>query len=408
MSKTKLTVLILAAAVIGIMAYAAVYYTTQYSLALNGEENMKIGLNSVFEDPGASALQGGHDASAKVEITGEVDTSAPGEYEIIYAIGNLKAVRTVTVMDKMDPEIILEDGGEDLSVKLGSEFSEPGYKAFDSSGKDITDRVKVTGTDFVTSGVNEVEYMVQDDEGKKTRVIRKVNVEPSVDYGATGLPICMYHYVYDENDPPDDLNRRFGNYISVQDLEEELEWLNEEGYYYPTWKEVREYIDGERILPEKSIVLCFDDGATSFLENGIPVLERNEVPATCFMITSENGEEKIEKYKSKYIYYESHSHDMHRAGGSIGHGGIFTALSEKESIADLKKSAEICGSNDAFAYPYGDYTAQCRDAVEKAGFLCAVTTEYGKARPGNDPLLLPRVRMVMGQSLDSFIDQVSP
>ena len=29
----------------------------------------------------------------------------------------------------------------------------------------------------------------------------------------------MYHYVYDENDPPEDLNKRFGNYISAQALE---------------------------------------------------------------------------------------------------------------------------------------------------------------------------------------------
>ena len=41
-------------------------------------------------------------------------------------------------------------------------------------------------------------------------------------------------------------------------------------------------------------------------------------------------------------------------------------------------------------------------AVKDAGFLCAVTTEYGRAKPGDDPLLLPRVRMSMGQSLESF------
>ena len=46
--------------------------------------------------------------------------------------------------------------------------------------------------------------------------------------------------------------------------------------------------------------------------------------------------------------------------------------------------------------------------VKEAGFLCAVTTEPGKAKPGDDPLLLPRVRMVNGQSLDSFINKVAP
>ena len=408
MSRIKLTILILAVVVVGVMAYAAIYYTTQFSLVLNGEKNMSVGLNSVYEEQGATALQGGRDASGEVEIRGDVDTSVPGEYEIIYTIGNLRTVRTVTVLDKMDPEILLEDVDQQQTVKLGSKFTEPGYRAFDSNGKDITDRVKVSGADFVTAGINKVEYTVKDDDGKTTKVTRSVKVKPCIDYSSAGLPICMYHYVYDENNPPEDLERRYGNYISEQDLNEELEWLNDEGYYYPSWKEVREYIDGERILPEKSIVLCFDDGALTFLENGIPVLEKNKVPATCFMITSENGAEKIKKYSSDYVSYESHSDNMHREGGVIGHGGIFTALSEDEGLADLRRSIEICGSSDAFAYPYGDYTVQCRNVVEKAGFLCGVTTEYGKARPGNDPYLLPRVRMVMGQSLDSFINQVSP
>ena len=74
----------------------------------------------------------------------------------------------------------------------------------------------------------------------------------------------------------------------------------------------------------------------------------------------------------------------------------------------MKKSIDICGSGDAFAYPYGDYTEKCRDIVEEAGFLCAVTTQYGKAYPGDDPMLLPRVRMSMGQSLESFESMVSP
>lgn len=171
---------------------------------------------------------------------------------------------------------------------------------------------------------------------------------------------------------------------------------------------MRDYIDGKLVLPEKSIVLCFDDGAKSFLENGIPVLEKYEVPATCFTITSSDGRGKISEYKSDYVSYESHSHNMHRGGGNIGHGGIFPVISEKDGLSDLKESIDICGSGDAFAYPFGDYNERCVGMVEKSGFLCAVTTEYGKAKPGDDPLLLPRVRMTNGQSLKAFIDKVKP
>lgn len=406
--KILFIVLVLAIIVIGITAIVITFYSSNFSMKLRGDEEMTVGLNAVYEDQGVKAVIDGRDVSDKVKVTGEVDTSKPGTYELKYSVEDLKAVRKVTVLDKMNPEIALEGSEKIDGLKLGDKFDEPGYKAIDENGKDITDKVKVEGSDIRKAGTNTVSYTVSDNNGNTTRVTREVEVAANTDYGAPGLPICMYHYVYDENDPPDDLNQRFGNYISMQDLEEELNWLNEEGYYYPTWKEVRDYVDGKLLLPDKSIVLCFDDGAVSFLENGIPVLEKCKTPATCFMITSYNGEEKIAQYQSDYVVYESHSDNMHRGGGNIGHGGIFTAISEEDGLADLKRSIEVCGSSDAFAYPFGDYNESSRSMVEKAGFLCAVTTEYGKAEPGDDPMLLPRVRMSMGQSLAGFQDRVSP
>lgn len=405
--KQYLPVICLLAAVVLLGAGILVYYQTQYYLVLNGESKVTLNLCQVYEDPGVSAKQAGKDVSSQVKIESDLDTQTPGTYKISYSLGNLSTEREVTVGETMDPVLELS-GEEDFQVKLGESFKEPGFSAADSSGGDLTDQVKVDMPELNRAGASEIVYTVADSSGKKTRMTRKVEVLPNTEYDTPGLPVCMYHYVYDEKDPPADLNQRFGNYIECHDLEEELEWLKSEDYYFPTWQEVRDYVDGKLLLPEKSIVLCFDDGAKSFLEVGIPVLEKRQVPATCFMITTGSGAKKVQDYQSDYVYYESHSDNMHRAGGNIGHGGIFTALSEEEALTDLKASIEKCGSGDAFAYPYGDYTQQCRDTVEKAGFLCAVTTEGGKAKPGMDPMLLPRVRMSMGQSLQQFQSMVAP
>ena len=405
--KRKILILVLAVLAVGILGTAFFYYTNESYLRLNGDETVTLGLNGVYEDPGAEARSGGEDVSKDVEITGSVDASSPGEYTLEYRSGNFTAKRTVKVLDRMDPELTLE-GDEHITMKLGEKFKEPGYTATDDSGNDITADVSVLDASLNKAGEQKIEYEVKDSKGSTTRVARIVTVEPNTDYDTPGLPICMYHYVYDENDPPADLHQRFGNYISAQALEEELNWLNDEGYYYPTWKEVREYIDGKLILPDKSIVLCFDDGSKSFLENGIPVLEKCRVPATCFMITSHNGEKKIAQYQSDYVTYESHTDNMHRPGGNIGHGGIFTAISREDGMADLKKSIDICGSGEAFAYPYGDYNDSSVSMVKDSGFLCAMTTQPGKAHPGDDPMLLPRVRMSLGQTLAQFQDMVRP
>lgn len=403
----KIAIAALAVIIMGIALFTTVYYTMQLSLSLNGPDEMTIGLNGLYEEKGAKACVGGRDASDRVQITGSVDTSTPGTYTLKYEIETLTVERKVTVTDKMKPELILE-GDDTMELMLGETFEEPGYRAADENGRDITGDVKVTGTELTRAGENQIKYTVSDSRGNTTQLMRSVNVLPNTEYDAAGLPVCMYHYVYDENDPPEDLYNRFGNYISQQELEKELNWLNEEGYYFPTWKEVREYIDGELMLPDKSIVITFDDGSRSFLDYGIPVLEKCRVPSTSFVITSNDGEKKIAGYQSDYVTYQSHSDNMHRPGGNIGHGGIFTALSYDEALADLQKSIEICGSSDAFAYPYGDYNDSCRQVVEDAGFLCAVTTQAGKAYPGDNPMLLPRVRMSLGQSLDQFISMVQP
>lgn len=238
---------------------------------------------------------------------------------------------------------------------------------------------------------------------KDTDVRTVKNTATEENHKTNGLAICMYHYVYDENDPPANLNN---NYIEVHALEEELKYLVDNDYFFPTWEEVRQYLDGELLLPEKSIVLTFDDGSRNFLELGAPLFDKYKIPVTSFLITSKNGKSKVEEYESDYVTFQSHSHDMHRAGGNIGHGGIFPVMSHDDAVSDLQTSIDICKHGEAFAYPYGDYTDSCVEAVDDAGFLCAVTTEFGRAYPGDNPLLLPRVRMTRGQSLESFISMV--
>lgn len=247
-----------------------------------------------------------------------------------------------------------------------------------------------------------VETDTQDYQNKDIQ--RQENTATEEHHKTNGLAICMYHYIYDKNDPPkEELN---ANYIEVHALEEEFQYLKDNNYYFPTWEEVEKYVKGELLLPEKSVVLTFDDGAKSFLKYGPELCEKYEIPITSFLIGKNDGENKVKKHANDYLTFQSHSYDMHRAGGNIGHGGIFPVMPHDDAVADLRKSTEVCGNGDAFAYPYGDYNDSCIQAVRDAGFLCAVTTEYGRANPGDDPLLLPRVRMSHQQSLESFIKLV--
>lgn len=403
---TMIAVMTLGVMVLGIGLGGLWYYTTKSYMVMAGEPEMTVGLNGLFEDPGVEARISGRDVTDKVDIASKLDTGRPGTYDITYSAGNFSETRKVTVLDHMSPELQLE-GGE-VTMRLGEKFEEPGYTARSEDGEDLTSKVKVTGIGENRAGIKRVNYTVTDSEGRATRLSRKLTIEENTEYESPGLPICMYHYVYDENDPPDNVNNRYGNYISLQSLQEEVDWLKSEDYYFPTWKEVRDYVQGKLLLPEKSIVLTFDDGEKATLKLLEPFARENQVPVTSFLITSKKGEEKVRKYRNDYLIFESHTHDLHRGGGVPGHRGIFPVISEEEGLADLEISADICDSGEAFAYPYGDYSESAKAILEKAGYLCAVTTQPGKVYPGDDPLLLNRQRMSQGQSLATFQSKVAP
>ena len=304
--------------------------------------------------------------------------------------------------EKSSAVIILE-GENPVQIRLGETFSDPGYSAKEKDGTDPTSQVKVATSAPDRPGEQQLIYTVEDSRGVEAEAVRKVEVLPNTEYETGGLPICMYHYVYDPSEPPEDLN---SNYISTDSLAEEMKYLHENGYYFPTWQEVRDYVDGKLLLPEKSIVITFDDGP-NYMYLGTPILEQYQTPATSFVIAGYwDTREMLYGYSSDYLTFESHSYKMHQGGGDIGHGGIYTAMTKEQVLADLEKSFEICGNRDAFAYPFGDYTEEGCSTLEEAGLLCAVTTDNAKCYPGDNPYLLPRVRMLGSQTLDEFISAI--
>lgn len=366
-------------------------------LVLNGADEVTIMLNSMYEDEGAFP-----EAS---NISGTVDTTQAGTYIVKYTYGEQTAERTVHVID--DGQIIMNlNGSRATYVKCGQSYIESGCHAIDQDEGNITEGVEISGeVDTDTVGDYEIIYTAVNSEGVKCSRARIVHVVAEEDFkeNTKGIPVLMYHYVYTADDQPDELNT---NYIEDVKLEEHLQYLTENDYYYPSYQELLAYINGEIDLPEKSVILTFDDGQKGYLNYGIPLLEKYEVPATAFIIASNSNADKIIKEcASEYVSFQSHSYAMHQGGGSIGHGGIISAMSKDEIINDLKQAQTIVQNSEAFAYPYSDYTETAQEAVKEVGILCSFTTEYDRVQRGADVTALPRVRIFGEGSLAGFISQ---
>lgn len=366
---------------------------SQKTLELNGKEEMIINLHDEYQEAGTNIDD--------VEMKGSVNTQKEGKYVLTYTYKDQSVQRIVKVVDKN--KIVMNlNGSQDTYVKQGDPYIESGCHVIDkNTGQKIT-KIKTFGhVDTSKVGNYQVTYQVTQDDltVQKTRTVHVVASQEWKD-NTKGIPVLMYHYVYTKDDVPEKLNV---NYILNTDLEEQLKYLTENHYYYPSYQELEAYVKGKISLPEKSVILTFDDGQKGFLKYGIPLLEKYQVPATSFVIGTKDGAKKVKNYASEYISFQSHSYDMHKGGGSIGHGGIISALSHQQILDDLKKSYHMAQNSEAFAYPYGDVTDTAKAAVRESDTLCAFTTRYGKVKKGADLSYLPRVRVLGDSSLQGYI-----
>lgn len=211
----------------------------------------------------------------------------------------------------------------------------------------------------------------------------------------------MYHFFYDKNVS----KGRDSNWLEISKFEEQMRYLSENNYYFPSWQEVEDYIDGKTTLPDNSVVITVDDGDPSFFELAVPVIKKYNVKATSFVVAAWYAWDAA-KYKSENIDIQSHSYDMHKSGANGK--GVFLSKSYDDALEDIKNSQRDLGGESviAFAYPFGHYNEQCKNILTDAGIKIAVTTQSGRVYRGADKLELPRMRIMDGMSLKAFINIV--
>ena len=67
-------VLILAVLVVAVAGFAILYQAKQSPIKLNGDAEMNISLNGVYDEPGATAKIDGKDYSKKIKIDSDLDS----------------------------------------------------------------------------------------------------------------------------------------------------------------------------------------------------------------------------------------------------------------------------------------------------------------------------------------------
>ncbi|OOM11352.1 polysaccharide deacetylase family protein [Clostridium saccharobutylicum] len=210
-----------------------------------------------------------------------------------------------------------------------------------------------------------------------------------------GVPVLYYHSVRDSNH--NEVT------ISPQKLKNELKYLKDQGYVTLTLRELSDYLLNNSPIPEKSIVVTFDDGYMDNYQNAFPILKELDMKATIFCITSDlDGE----YYLSKDAIKEMSNYGIDIQSHTVNHSEL-NKLSYDEQLKQLKESKKtlesITGKSVfSIAYPYGKYNEDSIKAAKAAGYSLAFTTDRGLADRDDSPLKLNRIYINSNYTIATF------
>ena len=193
-----------------------------------------------------------------------------------------------------------------------------------STNKNLSiEETSLTNSDM-ESNLSSTNYL---EDERKNEILNRIEK-----YGKNevGIPVLMYHFFYDSSSGE---KGKDNNFLDISKFEQQLKYLKENDFFFPTFEELSQFIDNKMDLPKNSVILTIDDGDASFFTLAIPVIEKYQVPVTSFAITSTCDSGKVQAYQSDYVHFESHSHKMHH-GGQKGKGLLVT-LSYEEAYEDI-------------------------------------------------------------------------
>lgn len=166
----------------GVWAY--VLHTNEYliDLEIMGDETVVLEYGATYDEPGARAVGYGtllqkDPQELQVRVDSKVDTSRPGDYEVVYSAefegAEATASRKVQIVDTVAPEITLVANPEHFTFP-NQPYEEEGYTASDNYDGDLTNQVSAVEQD------GKVIYTVADSSGNQTIVEREIRYDDPI------------------------------------------------------------------------------------------------------------------------------------------------------------------------------------------------------------------------------------
>lgn len=209
------------------------------------------------------------------------------------------------------------------------------------------------------------------------------------------LPIIMYHHMSPKE------NRQNEYTVSVSEFESDLQYLKSHGYEAISVSQLLNFVYNGASLPQKPVMITFDDGFESFYVYAYPLLKQYNMRAVMAVVgqyadkfTKLNDHTVEYSYltwseigelgKSGIVEIVNHTDSLHQSTSARRGCRINKGENEEQYRKMLKDDLTSCqkkiessvGKTPAvLAYPYGFNCKQSMDLIKEMGFSAAFTCE---------------------------------
>jgi peptidoglycan/xylan/chitin deacetylase (PgdA/CDA1 family) len=217
----------------------------------------------------------------------------------------------------------------------------------------------------------------------------------------------MYHEIADATATPSGLA------VSPEVFARQLAYLRDAGFSTVTAGALSAALaDGTVDLPDRTVVLTFDDGYGDFYANALPLLRKHGFTGTVFQTTDLVGKEGAAK---RMLNWQELA-EAERSGIEIGahtctHPQL-DQLPEGQVREELYVSKTLLEDNlglkvPGLAYPYGYSSARVRRVARGLGYEYAYAVGNAVATSGANKFTLPRLTVRRSTSMDEFAKLVN-
>lgn len=220
------------------------------------------------------------------------------------------------------------------------------------------------------------------------------------------IPVLMYHEIADGSETRSRLA------VAPTALAEQLAYLHDEGWTTISAGTLSAILrDDAVVLPERTVVLSFDDGYENFYSRAMPLLAKYGFTATLFMTSGWVKEARPPGAGIPPMLSWAQLSDVARAGIEVGAHSIthpeldqLTGRRLHDELFDSKKQLEdqLGLEVPGLAYPFGYSTSAVRQLARKAGYTYGYVVGNRTAASESDIFAVPRLTVKRTTSLDEF------